>query len=113
MYESKHKPLVSVQKFRKRLFFHLLLALFIVVITLVVGVLGHMYFDDMALGSALIASITLAGGLGLTILPETTSGQLFASLYGILSGYVYIATSSIVIAPIAHRILHKLHLEEE
>ena len=113
MYESKHKPLVSGKVFRKRLYHHIFMAFLIVLLTLVIGVAGHVYYDDMAIGSALVASITLAGGLGLTIIPETTAGQLFASLYGVLSGYVYIATSSIVIAPIAHRILHKLHLEDE
>lgn len=113
MYESKHKPLVSAKKFRQRLFFHVLAALVIVMTTLVVGVLGHVYFDDMDLNSAIVAAITLAGGLGLTILPESTAGQLFASLYGILSGYVYIATSSIVLAPIAHRLFHKFHLNSE
>src|SRR5690554_1895688 len=113
MYESKHKPLVSGKVFRKRLYHHIFMAFLIVLLTLVIGVAGHVYFDGMALGSALIASITLAGGLGLTILPETTAGQLFASLFGILSSYVYIATSSIILAPLAHRLFHKFHLEEE
>lgn len=113
MYESKSKSLITRKAFRKRMIFHVLLAVLVVVITLVVGVAGHIYFDDMAPGTALIASITLTSGLGLSIIPETTAGQLFTSFYGIFSGYVYIATSTIVIAPILHRILHKFHLDEQ
>ncbi|UZE95502.1 hypothetical protein [Alkalimarinus alittae] len=113
MYESKSKRLASRKAFRRRMFFHILSAITLVILTLAIGVGGHVYFDDMAPGSALIASITLTSGLGLSILPETTSGQLFTSLYGIFSGYVYIVTSSIVIAPILHRVLHKFHLDEE
>jgi len=112
MYENKNKPLASSRAFRKRMLFHLLMAFILVVVTLLIGIAGHVYFDDMKPASALVASITLTSGLGLSILPESTSGQLFASLYGIFSGYIYLATSSIMLAPVLHRILHKFHLDE-
>ena len=112
MYESKSSSLIAKKTFIKRMFFHILAALILVVITLVAGIAGHVYFDNMEAGTAFVASVTLTSGLGLSILPETTSGRLFTSFYGIFSGYVYIATSTIVIAPILHRILHKFHLDE-
>lgn len=113
MYESKHKPLASGKVFGKRMLLHLLLALMLVVCSLAMGTAGHVYFDGMTLGTALIASTTLTSGLGLSVFPESAAGQLFASLYGVFSGYVYIATSSIVMAPILHRVLHKFHLDDE
>lgn len=113
MYEHKNKPLISKQHFRKRMLNHVLLALALVVLSLSVGVAGHIYFDDMSLIKALVASTTLMSGLGLSVLPESITGQLFASLYGILCGYAYVATSSIVIAPVLHRVFHKFHLDED
>lgn len=113
MYENKSEPLASGKTFGTRLFVHIFIALAVVFVTLLIGITGHVYFDDMQLGTALIASITLISGLGLSVLPESTSGQLFASIYGVLSGYVYIATSSIVFAPIVHRVFHKFHLDDE
>ena len=71
-----------------------------------------MYFDNMPFTRALVASTTLMSGLGLSIIPDSVEGQLFTSLYGILSGYIYIAISSIVVAPILHRMLHKFHIDE-
>ncbi|SEL86211.1 hypothetical protein SAMN05216262_12716 [Colwellia chukchiensis] len=112
MYENKSKPLASKKAFQKRLFFHVLIAILLVLITLIIGILGHIYFDDMQVTNAFVASITLVSGLGLSILPETTAGQVFASIYGMLSSYIYVATSSIVLAPVFHRILHKFHLDE-
>lgn len=38
--------------------------------------------------------------------------KLFASLFALYSGFVFVAMSGIVIAPIAHRILHYFHWEE-
>ncbi|MDX1296789.1 MAG: hypothetical protein R3260_00900 [Pseudomonas sp.] len=112
MYESKSSPLIDKRAFRRRMSLHVLAAFALVVITLVLGVAGHVYFDDMPLDAALVASVTLTSGLGLSVIPESTSGKLFTSLFGIFSGYVYIATSTIVIAPILHRLLHKFHLDQ-
>jgi len=111
MYENKKNPLISRKHFRKRMLYHFLLALALVLLSLSIGVAGHIYFDDMSFTRALVASTTLMSGLGLSVLPESINGQFFASLYGIVCGYIYIATSSIVIAPIVHRIHHKFHLD--
>ena len=113
MYENKKSPLISKPEFRKRLIVHAMLAITLVLLMLLIGVLGHMYFDQMECAKALVASITITAGLGVAILPDSIEGQLFASIYGILSGYIYIATSTIVLAPILHRILHSFHLDEE
>ena len=112
MYENKNTPLISKRMFRRRMIYHVLAALSLFLVALAIGVAGHMEFDSMPFTKALVASVTLISGLGLSVFPETTVGQLFASFYGILSGYIYIMTSSIVIAPILHRLLHKFHLSE-
>lgn len=112
MYENKKAPLISTQRFKKRMLMHIFAAFILIVIALVVGITGHVYFNGMDISSALVASMTITSGLGMSILPDTMSGKVFASLYGIFSGYVYVATSGIVMAPILHRILHKLHLDD-
>lgn len=112
MYENKSTPIISRAKFRKRLLNHCLAALGLILISVAIGIVGHMYFDAMPFTKALVASTTLMSGLGLSIFPESVEGQLFASFYGILCGYIYIATSSIMVAPILHRMLHKFHIEE-
>lgn len=112
MYENKKEPLITHRHFRWRLLMHVLLALALVCAMLLVGTLGHIYFDGMVLSQALLASFTLSSGLGLSILPSTTAGQVFASLYGLFAGYLYIATCTIVIAPILHRVFHKFHLDD-
>ena len=112
MYENKKAPLIPIHRFKKRMLMHVVAAVILVVIALLIGVAGHVYFDGMDMSSALVASMTITSGLGMSILPDTMSGKVFASLYGIFSGYIYVATSGIVIAPILHRILHKLHLDD-
>lgn len=38
-------------------------------------------------------------------------GKLFASFYALYSGVAFLATASILIAPLMHRLLHRSHLE--
>ena len=113
MYESKTQPLKTRPAFIQRMSVHVLMALLLVASMLAIGTAGHVYFDDMELSRALVASMTLSSGLGFSILPDSVSGQLFAGLYGIFSNYVYIATCTIVIAPVLHRFFHKFHLDQK
>jgi hypothetical protein len=39
-------------------------------------------------------------------------GKLFASAYALFSGVAFLVTVGILVAPLAHRLLHHLHLEE-
>jgi hypothetical protein len=41
-----------------------------------------------------------------------SAGKLFASIYSLFCGIVFLAVASILVAPIAHRLLHRLHLDE-
>jgi hypothetical protein len=42
----------------------------------------------------------------------TKSAKIFASVYALFSGVAFISTIGILIAPVAHRFFHKLHLED-
>jgi len=43
---------------------------------------------------------------------ENDSSKIFVSLYAIYGGVILLAITGIVLAPIAHRILHVFHLQE-
>jgi hypothetical protein len=44
---------------------------------------------------------------------QTDSGKLFAGLYALFSGLAFITTAGIILAPVAHRLMHKFHLESD
>jgi hypothetical protein len=39
--------------------------------------------------------------------------KVFASFYALFSGVAFISTIGILIAPLAHRFFHRLHLEDQ
>jgi hypothetical protein len=42
-----------------------------------------------------------------------TAGKLFASFYSLYAGLVFIGGSTILLAPVLHRFMHRFHLEDE
>ena len=53
----------------------------------------------------------ILGGMGPVNELRTPAGKLFASFYALFSGVVFLVIAGIVVAPVAHRLLHSLHLE--
>jgi len=43
---------------------------------------------------------------------KTNAAKLFASIYAIFSGVIFLSTVAIFFAPFAHRLMHMLKVEE-
>jgi hypothetical protein len=41
------------------------------------------------------------------------TGKVFAGAYALFAGLLFVATSGIVLAPILHRVLHALHVDDD
>ena len=112
MYERKHHHLLPWQHFIRRASRHVLIAIVIVAIADGIGTVGYRTTAGLGwLDSFLNASMILSG-MGPVDRMNTTAGKLFASLYALFSGVVFIGVMGIVLAPWAHRLLHLTQLEE-
>jgi hypothetical protein len=112
MYENRTRPLLTRRQFVLRLSRHALLALAVVAFSLVVGMAGYMYFEDLAWRDAFLNSAMLLGGMGPVNAPQSSGGKIFAGLYALYAGLVFIAAAGVLFAPVVHRVLHKLHHAE-
>ena len=112
-YERKREPLVSREVFLRRLGRNALVALSIIGVSLIVGIVGYRTLEGMEWIDAFLESAMLLGGMGPIHAPVTVAGKLFAGVYALYSGILVIATAGIILAPIFHRVLHSLHLEDD
>jgi hypothetical protein len=55
----------------------------------------------------------ILGGMGPVGNLEGHAAKVFASVYALFSGIVFIAVLGMLLAPFVHRIMHKLHMEED
>jgi len=113
LYEGKQHPLLPRRRFVRRLARHGAVGVVLVVLSLAVGIVGYMCFEDLSALDALLNSAMLLGGMGPVDMPQTTDGKLFASFYALYAGFILLAAVGIFLAPIAHRILHRFHLSDE
>ena len=111
MYEHKTAPLISKKKFAKRLFIHSLLSFLILLISLAFGIAGYHFTENLSFTDSLLNAAMILGGMGPVNLLHTEGGKLFASFYALYSGIVFLVVAGIIFAPVAHRILHMMHID--
>lgn len=113
MYERRTAKLLPVHRFLGRLAKTVFFALFFIVVALGIGVVGYHEFAGLPwIDSFLNASMILTG-MGPVDPMKTDGAKLFASLYAIFSGSVFLTAIAFVLAPVFHRLLHHFHLDDE
>ncbi len=84
-----------------------------VALSLFVGMAGYHYFESLAWLDAFANAAMILSGMGPLAQPQTAGGKLFAGLYALYSGLAVVMIAGITFAPIVHRFMHQMHLEEE
>ncbi len=111
-YEHRTSPLISRARFVARVLAHMGIALAVLVFSLALGMAGYMHFEQIGWIDAFLDSAMLLGGMGPVHEFTTSEGKLFAGLFALYAGLVFIVVAGLVLAPTMHRVLHRLHLDE-
>jgi hypothetical protein len=112
-FERVSQPLVSRRQFLGRLLGHLALAIGLLLASLGLGVAGYHYFVGLSWLDALLNAAMILGGMGPVDQVGSEGGKVFASVYALFAGIIFLVIAGVIIAPLAHRLLHVLHLEQE
>ena len=113
MYQRRHHPLLSRARFLQRLARHALAALALLALSLGIGMCGYMAFEHLAPVDAFLNASMLLGGMGPVDVPRSEAGKLFAGLYALYAGLVFLVAAGLVIAPLAHRLMHRFHWDDD
>jgi hypothetical protein len=113
MYEPRHKPLLSRREFAHRLLRNAGIALGFVAFSLAFGSLGYHAFAGLEWIDAFLNAAMILTGMGPVAQMTTSGAKLWAACYAIYSGIAFLGTVTVLLAPVAHRFLHKFHLEDE
>jgi hypothetical protein len=110
---EKHPPHQLRAKFREHLRANVLLAAALLGVSLVIGMCGYHWLAPMGWIDAFVNAAMLLGGMG-PVDPLTHDGaKLFAGVYALYCGVVFIATAGLVLAPVGTYILHRFHLDQQ
>jgi len=92
---------------------HFAAALALLLASLMLGMAGYEYFEQLPWRDAFLNSAMLLGGMGPVDAPLTDRGKLFAGLYALYAGLVFLVAVGLIFAPVVHRVMHKFHWAQD
>jgi hypothetical protein len=113
MFEHKHQKLIPITDFMQRMAAHVVLVVLLVLGVLSIGVIGYHFLADLPWVDSFLNASMILGGMGEIDPLPNTAAKVFASLYALFSGLVFIVIMGIFLAPIMHRVLHSFHMEDK
>jgi hypothetical protein len=112
MYEKRSERPLAAWHFARRMVRHSAAVLAIVVFSLGVGMWGYSHYEGLRWRDSFLNAAMLLGGMGPVNDPKTDGGKVFAGLYALYAGLVFIVSAGFLLAPVAHRLLHRFHWEK-
>jgi hypothetical protein len=109
-FERRSQPLLHPRAFLGRLALSTLIGFLLIGVSLAAGMIGYHALEDLSWMDSFLNASMLLGGMGPVDTPKTEAGKLFAGLYALYCGLMVILVAGIILAPIAHRFLHRFHL---
>lgn len=112
-WERKSEPIAPLGVFLARWARWLGAVLLFVGASLGFGVWGYGHFEGMPVVDAFENAAMILSGMGPVEPMRSEAGKVFAGLYAIYSGIVVIAATGVLLAPLIHRVVHRLHVPDD
>jgi len=111
MYEDRHTPPLPRRRFVRRMADHVALAAVLVGVSLLVGMWGYEHFEHLAWRDAFLNTAMLLGGMGPVDPLHSNGGKVFAGIFALYAGVVFLVVAGLFLVPVIHRIAHLFHFE--
>src|SRR5947207_12161302 len=112
MYEHRTDRLLTRIEFAQRVAGHFGYSALACAIALGAGVAGYHFIAGLKWIDSLLNASMILGGMGPVDQLQTNAAKIFASFYALFSGLAFIGIASLMVAPFAHRLLHRFPVDE-
>ena len=75
--------------------------------------MGYHFLAQQSWVDSLLNASMILGGMGPVGELHSDTAKIFASVYALFSGIMFIGVMAIILAPFVHRALHLFHLDEK
>jgi hypothetical protein len=111
--EHKSQRVLPFSRFLVRMTRYGLFAIFLIVISVVIGMMGYHYLANLDWLDSFHMSCLILTGMGPTAEMTTSAAKIFSSLYALYSGVAFLTIAAVFFAPVIHRLLHRLHVDTD
>lgn len=87
-------------------------AIALLTVSLAFGMAGYHWLAPMPWVDAFVNAAMLLGGMGPVDLLGNDDVKIFAGVYAMYCGVVFIATAGLLVLPVANHVLHRFHLDQ-
>jgi uncharacterized membrane protein len=86
-------------------------AALLVIVSLAIGTAGFHLLARQGWLDAFLNASMLLGGMGPVGEFSSAAGKLFAAIYALYAGLVFLIVAGLLMAPVFHHVLHRFHME--
>jgi len=90
---------------------HVALAAVLVFVSLLVGMWGYEHYEHLPWRDAFVNTAMLLGGMGPVDPLHSNGGKVFAGIFALYAGVVFLVVAGLFLVPVIHRIAHLFHFE--
>ena len=112
-FEHKTEGVASHRAFFGRVAGNAVSVVVILALSLAMGTFGYHELEHFSIIDSFANAAMILSGMGPLSPLSTDAGKIFASFYAIYSGVLFVFTTTLLLAPVAHRLLHHFHVMDE
>ena len=110
-FERRTEPPISRKQFVLRLARHGGYAGALVAVSTFVGMAGYHWIAHFKWVDAFLNASMLLGGMGPVGDMPNDASKIFAGVFALYAGLVFLASAALLLTPVFHRVLHRFHWE--
>jgi hypothetical protein len=111
--ENHKQKLAPFSTFLKRVARFGIFAFLLILVSVGIGTVGYRYYGSLDWIDSFYMACMILTGMGPVGEMKTDAAKLFSSIYALYSGVAFLSICAVFFAPIIHRFLHKLHVDED
>jgi len=112
MPEKTSVRLQPKRKFAAHVARNLVIGSLLIYLALGIGMLGYHDLENMSWVDSFVNAAMILSGMGPMGNLTTAAGKIFAGFYALFSGLAFILIVGIVFAPVVHRAIKKMNIED-
>jgi len=112
-YEHRGEHPLSGRLFIRRLLRHGGVIALLVAASTVVGTAGYHWLGEASWIDSFLNACMLLGGMGPIGDLHSNAGKIFAALFALYAGLVFLVSTAIFLTPVVHRVIHRFHWESD
>lgn len=112
-FENIKQKVTPFPNFLFRLGRYGLFALGLIILSVLLGTIGYHHFGKISWLDSFYMACMILTGMGPVVEMTSPTAKIFSSIYALYSGVAFLSITAVFFAPIIHRLLHILHVEED